>query len=122
MTDKILSKVDTKTPRLRCALAIKAANRREFGSAFKELIKQRSKDINEHKISNEVDHLLFIEGLALLRLATLNGIKTGIDHPLVPSHLQITHDKSIPDHSYLKISPRELETLRKKLGNNSQRR
>lgn len=84
------------SPRLDVCRALAARDQRAFEDAFEALLADRKREITANLDRGQLedapviaDRRVFIEGLAILRLATLRGLRTLPDYPMCPSLARI---------------------------------
>jgi len=100
--------------RLRCALAISDHDHSAFVAAFWALLEHRSWEIETNVVTNVPDRLIFVEGLALLRVAGMYDIHIDIDSSMVPKFLLGTLIADPPKDGYLKLPVKDIEKIREK--------
>ena len=113
--ENIKSVVNKDDNRLKCVTSILAKDQKKFQQAFHDLISEREKEISSDLVDNEPDKYLFIEGLAILRVARQNDIHIDFDSPQTPADLLGKMSTALPESGYLQMSEREIAVLKKKL-------
>jgi hypothetical protein len=80
------------SPRLEICRAIVARDQRQFDAALTELIDLRQREVDEERVgvgdedaAVAIGTYVFVEGLALLRVAESAGLKTQREYPLCPA-------------------------------------
>lgn len=102
--------------RLRCAIEIQARNRKAFHEAFLALLDVRQAEIAAHAVLRKPDEFLFIEGLALLRIARTHDLAVTISNPQVPEELLGTPAGPPPSDGFPRLTDEQLAALRAKYG------
>lgn len=89
--------------RLAVCHALTARDQAAFNQAFDDLLDERSEEIKKDIARGQLedacvvaDRRVFIEGLALLRIATSRGLATKPDYPLCPSLARVAMREPFP--------------------------
>ena len=94
----------TPSARLDVCRALLNRDQTAFDEAFDKLIQEQDAKIAADKARFQLEEpevmsqrLIFVEGLAVLRLATLHGLKTEPDYLFCPSIARLTEAVDVPE-------------------------
>jgi hypothetical protein len=96
--------------RLECCAALLARDAAAFGKSFDELVAARQTEVSKQSkmaiaadICFEPRSQIFVEGLALLRMAKAIGLTLRSDYPLCPAIARTARSKPFPEDIYPEI-------------------
>lgn len=91
------------SPRIAVCSALLAQDQRAFDEAFDLLLDAREEEVEAEKARGQPEEpaavaqrLVFVEGLALLRIAEGRGIRTKLDYPMCPSLARLSMTEPFP--------------------------
>jgi len=96
--------------RLNLCKSFLARDQRSFDEAFEELLDERTSQIETEKssalgeeIAFQTEQYIFVEGLAILRMAERVGLATQRDYVFCPGIARLPMKKAFPDDGYPKV-------------------